>query len=334
MANVWNFIEKQLFGMKWLKDLVYQLVSLSGADMESRIMDSLVFFIYDVIKIFLLLGILIFTVSYVQSYFPPARTRKILGRFKGLTANLMGALLGTVTPFCSCSSIPLFIGFASARVPVGVSLSFLISSPLVDIGAFILLLSVFGVKIAVAYVLVGIVLAVLGGALLDKLGMEDQVEDFIRLAPVMDAEQAELSRNDRITYAKNQLLSILRKVWKYVFLGVGIGAIIHNWIPQEWVVSLLGSGNPFSVVLATAVGIPMYADIFGTIPIAEALWARGAGLGTILSFMMAVTALSLPSIIMLKQAIKPKLLAAFVGVVTVGILLIGFVFNLTTSLFL
>ncbi len=334
MANVWNFIEKQLFGMKWLKDLIYQLVSLSGADMESRIMDSLVFFIYDVIKIFLLLGILIFTVSYVQSYFPPARTRKILGRFKGLTANLMGALLGTVTPFCSCSSIPLFIGFASARVPVGVSLSFLISSPLVDIGAFILLLSVFGVKIAVAYVLVGIVLAVLGGALLDKLGMEDQVEDFIRLAPVMDAEQAELSRNDRIIYAKNQLLSILRKVWKYVFLGVGIGAIIHNWIPQEWVVSLLGSGNPFSVVLATAVGIPMYADIFGTIPIAEALWARGAGLGTILSFMMAVTALSLPSIIMLKQAIKPKLLAAFVGVVTVGILLIGFVFNLTTPLFL
>ncbi len=333
MAVVWNFIEKQIFGMKWLKDMVYQLVSLSGADMESRIMDSLVFFIYDVIKIFMLLSILIFAVSYLQSYFPPERTRKILGRFKGLTANFMGALLGTVTPFCSCSSIPIFIGFASARVPVGVSLSFLISSPLVDIGAFILLLSVFGIKIAVAYVVVGIVLAVFGGAILDKLGMEDQVEDFIRLAPVMEAEQAELSRKDRSIYAKNQVLSILRKVWKYVFIGVGIGALIHNWIPEEWVVGLLGSGNPFSVILATAVGVPMYADIFGTIPIAEALWARGAGLGTILSFMMAVTALSLPSIIMLKQAIKPKLLGAFVGIVVIGILLIGFAFNLMTPLF-
>ncbi len=334
MTSFWYFIEKQLFGMKWLKDLVYALISLSGADMESRIIDSLVFFIYDIIKIFLLLSILIFAVSYVQSYFPPARTRKILGRFKGLTANLMGALLGTVTPFCSCSSIPIFIGFASARVPVGVSLSFLISSPLVDLGAFLLLLSIFGIKIATAYVLVGIVLAVFGGAILDKLGMEDQVEEFIRLAPVMEAEQTVLGYRDRVVYAKNQVLSILRKVWKYVFLGVGIGAIIHNWIPQEWVVSLLGSGNPFSVVLATAVGIPMYADIFGTIPIAEALWARGAGLGTILSFMMAVTALSLPSIIMLKQAIKPKLLSAFVGIITVGILLIGFVFNLATPLFL
>ncbi len=333
MATVWNFIEKQIFGMKWLKDIVYQLVSLSGADMESRVMDSVVFFIYDVIKIFLLLSILIFAVSYLQSYFPPERTRKILGRFKGLTANLMGALLGTVTPFCSCSSIPIFIGFASARVPVGVSLSFLISSPLVDIGAFILLLSVFGIKIAAAYVVVGIILAVFGGAVLDKLGMEDQVEDFIRLAPVMEVEQAVLSHKDRTVYAKNQVLSILRKVWKYVFIGVGIGAIIHNWIPEEWVVGLLGSGNPFSVILATAVGIPMYADIFGTIPIAEALWARGAGLGTILSFMMAVTALSLPSIIMLKQAIKPKLLGAFVGIVVVGILLIGFAFNLMTPLF-
>ncbi len=333
MATVWNFIEKQIFGMKWLKDIVYQLVSLSGADMESRVMDSVVFFIYDVIKIFLLLSILIFAVSYLQSYFPPERTRKILGRFKGLTANLMGALLGTVTPFCSCSSIPIFIGFASARVPVGVSLSFLISSPLVDIGAFILLLSVFGIKIAAAYVVVGIILAVFGGAVLDKLGMEDQVEDFIRLAPVMEVEQAVLNRKDRTVYAKNQVLSILRKVWKYVLIGVGIGAIIHNWIPEEWVVGLLGSGNPFSVILATAVGIPMYADIFGTIPIAEALWARGAGLGTILSFMMAVTALSLPSIIMLKQAIKPKLLGAFVGIVVVGILLIGFAFNLMTPLF-
>ena len=330
---MWNFIEKQLLGMQWLKQAIVHLISMTGMDMESRVADSLVFFIYDIIKIFVLLSVLIFAVSYVQSYFPPERTKKILGRFKGISANLMGALLGTVTPFCSCSSIPIFIGFASARVPVGVSLSFLISSPLVDLGAFLLLLSVFGIKIAVAYVIVGILLAVLGGALLDKLGMEDQVEEFIRMAPVMDMEQQKLSVKDRCIYGKNQVLSIIRKVWKYVFIGVGIGAIIHNWIPQEWVVSLLGSGNPFSVVLATAVGVPMYADIFGTIPIAEALWARGAGLGTILSFMMAVTALSLPSLIMLKQAIKPKLLGAFIAVVVIGILLIGFGFNLITPLF-
>ena len=330
---MWNFIEKQLLGMQWLKQAVFHLISLTGMDMESRVADSLVFFIYDVIKIFILLSVLIFAVSYLQSYFPPERTKKILGRFKGISANLMGALLGTVTPFCSCSSIPIFIGFASARVPVGVSLSFLISSPLVDLGAFLLLLSVFGIKIAVAYVIVGILLAVLGGALLDKLGMEDQVEEFIRLAPNMDVEQQKLSVKDRCIYGKNQVISIVKKVWKYVLIGVGIGALIHNWIPQEWVVSLLGSGNPLSVVLATAVGVPMYADIFGTIPIAEALWARGAGLGTILSFMMAVTALSLPSLIMLKQAIKPKLLGAFVAVVVIGILLIGFGFNLLTPLF-
>ena len=330
---MWNFIEKQLLGMQWLKQAVFHLISLTGMDMESRVADSLVFFIYDVIKIFILLSVLIFAVSYLQSYFPPERTKKILGRFKGISANLMGALLGTVTPFCSCSSIPIFIGFASARVPVGVSLSFLISSPMVDLGAFLLLLSIFGIKIALAYVVVGIVLAVLGGALLDKLGMEDQVEEFIRLAPNMDVEQQKLSVKDRCIYGKNQVISIVKKVWKYVLIGVGIGALIHNWIPQEWVVSLLGSGNPLSVVLATAVGVPMYADIFGTIPIAEALWARGAGLGTILSFMMAVTALSLPSLIMLKQAIKPKLLGAFVAVVVIGILLIGFGFNLLTPLF-
>ncbi|MBQ8598680.1 MAG: permease [Oscillospiraceae bacterium] len=330
---MWNFIEKQLLGMQWLKQLVYELLSLTGMNMESRVADSLVFFVYDTIKIFILLSVLIFAVSYVQSYFPPERTRKILGRFKGLTANLMGALLGTVTPFCSCSSIPIFIGFASAGVPVGVSLSFLISSPLVDLGAFLLLLSVFGWKIALAYVIVGIVLAVLGGALLDKLGMEDQVEEFIRLAPVTEAEQQSLTVKDRCIYGKNQVLSIIRKVWIYVLVGVSIGAVIHNWIPQEWVVGLLGSENHFSVVLATFVGVPMYADIFGTIPIAEALWARGAGLGTILSFMMAVTALSLPSLIMLKQAVKPKLLGAFAVVVIVGILLIGFGFNLVTPLF-
>lgn len=330
---MWTLIEKQLLGMQWLKQLVTALISCTGMDMSSRWADSIVFFIYDTIKIFILLSVLIFAVSYIQSYFPPERTRKILGRYQGIRANIMSALLGTITPFCACSSIPIFIGFASAGVPVGVALSFLISSPMVDIGAFLLLLSIFGLKIALAYVLLGIVLAVLGGILLDWLGMEDQVEDYIRLVPVSEVEQVELNKKDRCIYAKNQVLSIVRRVWVYIFVGVGIGAVIHNWIPEQWVVQLLGSGNPFSVVLATLVGVPMYADIFGTIPIAEALWQRGAGLGTILSFMMAVTALSLPSLIMLKQAIKPKLLAAFFAVVVVGILLIGFVFNGLTPFF-
>lgn len=334
MKALWTFIEKQVLGMAWLKSFAQQLVSLSGLDMEGRLAQSLSFFVYDVLKIFLLLSVLIFFISYIQSYFPPQRTKQILGRFKGLRANLVSALLGTVTPFCSCSSIPIFIGFASAGVPVGVSLSFLISSPLVDLGAFVLLLSVFGLKIALSYVVVGIVLAVLGGALLDKLGMEKEVEDYIRLAPAAQAQQAELTRRDRLLYSKNQVLAILRRVWKYVLAGVAIGALIHNWIPQTWIVGLLGSQNLLSVPLATAVGVPMYADIFGTLPIAEALWQRGAGLGTILAFMMAVTALSLPSLILLKQAVKPRLLAAFTAVVVVGILLIGFGFNAIMPLFL
>lgn len=334
MKALWTFIEKQVLGMAWLKSFAQQLVSLSGLDMEGRLAQSLSFFLYDVLKIFLLLSVLIFLISYIQSYFPPQRTKQILGRFKGLRANLVSALLGTVTPFCSCSSIPIFIGFASAGVPVGVSLSFLISSPLVDLGAFVLLLSVFGLKIALSYVVVGIVLAVLGGALLDKLGMEKEVEDYIRLAPAAQAQQAELTRRDRLLYSKNQVLAILRRVWKYVLAGVAIGALIHNWIPETWIVGLLGSQNLLSVPLATAVGVPMYADIFGTLPIAEALWQRGAGLGTILAFMMAVTALSLPSLILLKQAVKPRLLAAFTAVVVVGILLIGFGFNAIMPLFL
>ena len=334
MKALWTFIEKQVLGMAWLKSFAQQLVSLSGLDMEGRLAQSLSFFLYDVLKIFLLLSVLIFLISYIQSYFPPQRTKQILGRFKGLRANLVSALLGTVTPFCSCSSIPIFIGFASAGVPVGVSLSFLISSPLVDLGAFVLLLSVFGLKIALSYVVVGIVLAVLGGALLDKLGMEKEVEDYIRLAPAAQAQQAELTRWDRLLYSKNQVLAILRRVWKYVLAGVAIGALIHNWIPETWIVGLLGSQNLLSVPLATAVGVPMYADIFGTLPIAEALWQRGAGLGTILAFMMAVTALSLPSLILLKQAVNPRLLAAFTAVVVVGILLIGFGFNAIMPLFL
>ena len=330
----WDFFSDQILGMKWLSDLIGTALTSLGLDVTSRVGGSVQFFIYDTIKILWLLSVLIFIISYIQSYFPPERTKQILGRYKGVVANLMGALLGTVTPFCSCSSIPLFIGFTNAGLPVGVTFSFLISSPLVDLGAFILLMSVFGGKIAIAYVVVGIVLAVIGGTLIDKLGLEKYVEQYIKQAGSVDIEAPDLTRKDRLIYAKEQMWATVQKVFWYVIVGVGIGALIHNWIPQEWIQEVLGANNPFSVLIATVVGIPMYADIFGTIPIAEALFAKGVGVGTILSFMMAVTALSVPSIIMLRKAVKPKLLGIFVGIVSAGILIIGYLFNAFQFLFI
>ncbi len=333
MQVIWDFFSTQILGMKWLHDLIGAMLTTFGLDITERIGASVQFFIYDTTKIVWLLSVLIFIISYIQSYFPPERTKQILGRYKGVVANLMGALLGTVTPFCSCSSIPLFIGFTNAGLPVGVTFSFLISSPLVDLGAFILLMSVFGGKIAIAYVVVGIVLAVIGGTLIDKLGLEKYVEQYIKQAGSVDIEAPDLTRKDRLIYAKEQMWATLKKVFWYVIVGVGIGALIHNWIPQAWIETVLGANNPFSVLLATVVGIPMYADIFGTIPIAEALFAKGVGVGTILSFMMAVTALSLPSIIMLRKAVKPKLLGIFVGIVAVGIIIIGYFFNAFSFIF-
>jgi len=328
------FIQNQVLGMKWLNDLIGSMLSLFNLDITTRIGGSVQFFIYDMIKILVLLSVLIYLISYIQSYFPPERTKQILGKYKGIWANLMGALLGTVTPFCSCSSIPLFIGFTNAGLPVGVTFSFLISSPLVDLGAFILLSSIFGFSIAFWYVVVGIVLAVIGGTLIDKLGLEKYVEEYIKSTLSVDLESPELTKKDRRIYAKEQTTNTVKKVFWYVVVGVGIGALIHNWIPEQIIQNILGKNNPFSVLLATAVGIPMYADIFGTIPIAEALSAKGVGIGTILSFMMAVTALSLPSIIMLSKAVKPKLLAIFVGIVTTGIIIIGYTFNAIGFLFI
>ena len=315
LETVFMFIQNQILGMHWLNSAAGYIAALLGLDTSSRWGGSLQFFIYDVIKIHILLSVLIFAISYIQSYFPPERTKRILGSFNGVCANTMGALLGTITPFCSCSSIPLFIGFTSAKLPIGVTFSFLISSPLVDLGAFILLVSIFGMKIAVAYVVVGIILAVTGGTIIDKLKLEKYVEDYVKAIGSVDIEAENITRSERITYAKEQVCWTVHKVWKYVVIGVGIGAVIHNWIPQSIIESVLGDKNPFSVILATAVGIPMYADIFGTLPIAEALYAKGVGLGTIMSLMMAVTALSLPSIIMLRKAVKPPLLAFFVGIV-------------------
>ena len=334
LDTIWFFIQNQILGMSWLNELTGKILTLLKFDIHKRIGSSLQFFIYDTIKIFILLSVLIFIISYIQSHFPPERTKRILGHFHGFKANFIAALLGTVTPFCSCSSIPLFIGFSSAGLPVGVTFSFLISSPLVDLGSLILLMSIFGGKIAVTYVAVGLILAVLGGTLIQKFGMEKYIEDFVRTAGNVDIEVPDLIRMERITYAKNQVMATVKKVAPYIFIGVGIGAVIHNLIPEALIQSILGSNNPFSVILAVFVGIPMYADIFGTIPVAESLYAKGAGLGTILSFMMAVTALSLPSMIMLRKAVKPKLLSFFIGIVTIGIIIIGYLFNLFQFLFI
>lgn len=324
---VWDFIQNQVLGMKWLNELIGRGLAALGLDTAGRVCGSIRFFLYDTVKIMVLLGVLILVISYIQSFFPPERTKRILGRFRGLGANCVAALLGTVTPFCSCSSIPLFIGFTSAGLPLGVTFSFLISSPMVDLGSLVLLMSIFGWKVAVIYVVLGLVIAVAGGTLIEKLHLENQVEEYIRNGKAIDIPQEELHFKERLRYAWGQVCTTAKKVFPYVLIGVGIGAIIHNWIPEEWIVKLLGTGNPFGVILATIAGVPMYADIFGTIPIAEALLAKGARLGVVLSFMMGVTTLSLPSIIMLRKAVKPRLLSIFVGVCTAGIIIVGYFFN-------
>lgn len=326
--QLWQFIQNEVLGMQWLNEVIGAALSAAGLSLDGRLGGSIQFFLYDTIKITVLLCALIFLISYIQSYFPPERSRRILGRFHGIGANLLSALLGTVTPFCSCSSIPLFIGFTSAGLPLGVTFSFLISSPMVDLGSLVLLMSIFGAKVAILYVAVGLVIAVAGSTIIEKLHMERYVEHFILSAKGVDITSPTLTKRERAQYAKEQVLSTFRKVFPYILVGVAIGAVIHNWIPQTWIETVLGSSNPLGVVLATLVGVPMYADIFGTIPVAEALLYKGAQLGTILSFMMAVTTLSLPSLIMLRKAVKPKLLALFIFICTAGIILVGYLFNI------
>ncbi len=333
LVGVWDFFQNQILGMRWLNDLIGSLLNGLGLDITTRLGGSVQFFIYDVIKIVALLCILIFVISYIQSYFPPERSKKILDRFRGIGANCVAALLGTVTPFCSCSSIPLFIGFTSAGLPLGVTFSFLISSPMVDLGSLVLLMSIFGANVAIIYVFVGLVIAVVGGTVIEKMRMEPYIEDFIKNVQGIDMEAEALTKRDRLKYAWEQMASTFKRVFPFILIGVGIGAIVHNWIPESWIETVLGDNNPFSVILATLIGIPMYADIFGTIPVAEALYAKGAQLGAILAFMMGVTTLSLPSIVMLRKAIKLKLLALFVGICTVGIILVGYLFNALQFLF-
>lgn len=333
--NLLNWINEQLLKMKWLDELTRILVErVFNLSLDTKLGSSIHFFIYDIIKIFILLSVLIFFISYIQSYFPPERTKKMLGRFTGIKANILGALLGTITPFCSCSSIPIFIGFTSAGLPVGVTFSFLISSPMVDLASLMLLISFFGAKIAVAYVVLGLVLAVIGGILIDKLGMKKHVKDFVYGVQNVDVKLQTMKRKDRIDFSKAQVKDIINRVWKYILVGVGVGALIHNWIPQSLIESIIGKKNPFAVVLATIVGIPIYADIFGTIPIAEALIGKGVEIGTVLSFMMAVTTLSFPSLVMLTQVVDRKLLSVFLAIASIGIIVIGYAFNFFSFLFL
>lgn len=342
---MWSFIQHQILGMSWLNSIIEKLLTTLGLNTDSRVGGSIQFFLYDVIKITILLCLLIFLISYIQSFFPPERTKRILGRFKGIVANGISALLGTVTPFCSCSSIPLFIGFTKAGLPLGVTFSFLISSPMVDLGSLILLMSIFGGKIAVLYVILGLVLAMIGGGIIERLHMESQIEDYVRASlaePEGDAccsgkiiaESSALSKKERALYGLTQMRETFLKVIPYILIGVGIGAVIHNWIPESWIEQMLGDGNPLSVILATLIGIPMYADIFGAIPVAEALYAKGAALGTILAFMMGVTTLSLPSMIMLRNAVKPKLLGIFIAICAIGIVIVGYIFNFLDYLFI
>lgn len=330
---MWEFIQDQLLGMKWLNDFIGFLLSSFGLDTDSAAVSVCRFFLYDVIKIVVLLCVLVFVISFVQSYFPPERSKKIMGRFHGIGANIVGALLGTVTPFCSCSSIPIFMGFTSAGLPLGVTFSFLISSPMVDLGSLILLMSIFGIKTAIVYVIMGLIIAVAGGTIIESLEMDDQIADFIKASKSkVNVNSPKLRIKDRLIYSKDQVISTLKKVFPYILIGVAIGAVIHNWIPRGWVQTVLGSDNPIGVVLATVLGTPMYADMFGVIPVAEALLGKGALLGTVLSFMMAVTTLSLPSLVMLKKAIKPKLLAVFIGICVIGIILVGYIFNTAQQL--
>lgn len=335
--GIGDFIQNQILRMKWLESLIHSLLTSLGLDTTARIGGSIQFFLYDVIKITVLLCVLIFIISYIQSYFPPERSKKIMGRFHGIGANTVAALLGTVTPFCSCSSIPIFIGFTSAGLPLGVTFSFLISSPMVDLGSLVLLMSIFGAKIAIVYVIVGLVIAVVGGTIIEKLHLESELEDVVKNAlkvGSVDITAPDLTQKDRLIFSKDKVMETFKKVFPYILLGVGIGALIHNWIPESWIETVLGSKNPFGVILATLIGVPMYADIFGTIPVAEALLGKGALLGTVLSFMMAVTTLSLPSMIMLRKAVKPKLLGIFIVICTLGIIIVGYGFNLAQGLFI
>ena len=313
----------------WLDKLVTMLVeNVFSLSVETGIGSSVHFFIYDTIKIIILLGVMIFAISYIRSYFPPEKTKKVLSKFSGLGGNFMASLLGIVTPFCSCSSVPLFIGFVEAGVPLGLTFSFLITSPIVNEAAFAILLGTFGWKIALLYVVTGVIIGTFGGAIIGKLKMEKHVESYVYEMQTADIDIKKMSQKDRVTFALNNMKDIIKRIWLFLIIGIALGAAIHGWAPAEFLSKYAGPENPFAVLVGVVAGIPLYSNALGTIPIAEALIGKGVGIGTALSFMMAVTALSLPEMILLRKVIKPKLIAAFVIIAGIGIVLTGYLFNL------
>ncbi|MBM7853917.1 uncharacterized membrane protein YraQ (UPF0718 family) [Desulfohalotomaculum tongense] len=316
----------------WLDYLMRLLVTeVFGLSMDSRLGSSVHFFFYDTVKIIILLGIMIFAISYIRSYFPPERTKKILTRFGGVKGNIMASLLGIVTPFCSCSSVPLFIGFVEAGIPLGVTFSFLITSPIVNEAAFAILLGTFGVKIAAVYVAAGVLLGVLGGIVIGRMKMEKEVEDYVYKLKVGEAEIQEMTVQERIDFALNNVKDILRRIWLFLFIGIGLGAAIHGYAPEAILARYAGPDNPLAVFVATILAIPLYSNALGTIPIAEALINKGVGIGTALAFMMATTALSAPEMILLRKVIKPRLIANFVLITGIGIVIVGYLFNFLIS---
>lgn len=333
METIGSFLMDQVLKMQWLSELITSMLASIGIDTASRWGGSLQFFLYDTIKIVILLCVMIFIISYIQSFFPPERSKRILGHFKGITGNVIGALLGTVTPFCACSSIPLFIAFTRAGLPLGVTFSFLISSPMVDLASLVLVMSIFGPQIAIIYTIVGLVIAIVGGAVIQHLNMDNQIQEFVRAEGPTDTEETSMTTQERLSFAASSTISTFKKVFLFILVGVAIGALIHNWIPQDIIEAVLGSSNPLAVILAALIGAPIYADIFGTLPIAEALYAKGVGLGTLLTFMMSVTVLSIPSLTMLSRVVKPKLLGTFVGVCLIGMIVSGYLFNALQPLF-
>lgn len=311
-----------------LKDLAdYIVFALIGLAPGSRLGEALDFFIYDTLKIFLLLTTIIFVVAIIRSSFPPEKTKRILSHKREYVGNVLAALLGVVTPFCSCSAVPLFIGFVESGVPLGVTFSFLISSPMVNEVALIMLWGLFGWKIALIYIGTGLAVAVVAGLVIGKLKMERYVQEYVWEMRVGSSEVHELAWPEKISYARDYTRDLLKKIWPYVVAGVGIGAFIHGYVPTDFLARWAGPDNLFAVPVAVALGVPLYSNAAGVIPIVHALMEKGMAMGTVLAFMMAVTALSLPEAIILKNVLKVRLLATFFGTVAVAIVMVGYLFN-------
>ncbi|HIJ96634.1 MAG TPA: permease [Desulfuromonadales bacterium] len=305
----------------------YVVFNLLGLSPGSHLGDALNFFIYDTLKIFFLLSVIIYAVAIIRSWFPPEKTKRILSHEREYIGNVVAALLGIVTPFCSCSAVPLFIGFVESGVPLGVTFSFLVSSPMVNEVALIMLWGMFGWKIALIYISTGLLVAIISGIVIGRLKMEKYIQDYVWEMQVGKGEIVEQSWKERFDYARDYTLELLKKIWIYVVIGIAIGGFIHGYVPQDFLARWAGRDNSFAVPVAVALGVPLYSNAAGVIPIVQALTAKGMAIGTVLAFMMAVTALSLPEAVILSNVLKKPLLATFFGIVAVAIIFVGYLFN-------